>query len=169
MPTCNPAGGRCSQEEGHEGDHGLEVSPGLIIAPWANVGPTEVERLVDLGCDIWDEPLRLAKGPNGGTLVCTSESCEQSHTFVQREDRIDWSYTILGALFPDRYKSVHEMPPDMQTDYIEYKAKVGTFYTEALFVLELIDQKERERQHAVNAAGVKEYWERHKKRWWRKW
>ncbi len=156
---CNPAGGRCNRKAGHEGDHGMEVQPGLIIAPWPNVGPTKAERIIDLGCDICGEPLRMAKGPNGGTLSCTGESCDQSHTFHQGSERIDWSHVILGKLFPDRYKSAHEMPPEMQKEYIEYRAGVGTFYTEALFVLELIDQKERECQHAANAVGVKEYWE----------
>ncbi len=160
MPKCNPAGGQCNQEEGHEGDHGMAVGGGLVIAPWPNVGPTEAERIVELGCDICGESLRMAKGANGGSLTCTSGTCDQSHTFSRgRDDAIDWSHVILGKLFPSMYKSAHEMPPDMQRNWIEYRAKTGTFYTEALFILDLIDQEEQERQHAVNAAGIKEYWE----------
>lgn len=159
MTLCNPTGGKCNQEEGHEGDHGMAVGGGLIIAPWPNAGSTEVERLVELNCDICGEWLRMAKGPKGGTLSCTAESCNQSHTFAQGPERIEWSYVILGKLFPSRYKSAHEMPSEMQKEFVEYNAAVGTFYTQGVFVLGLIDQKERERQHAVNVAGVKQYWE----------
>ncbi len=161
MALCNPAGGKCNQEEGHEGDHGIAVAGGFVIAPWPNVGPTMVERIVELGCDICGEPMRMAKGADGGTLSCTSATCDQSCTF-QRSG--EWSYVIIGKLFPSRYTSGLDMPPDMRKDFVAYKLKMAYFYTDAMLVLDLIDQAERERQRIVAETGVNEFWEEVTKR-----
>lgn len=161
MPICNPAGGKCNQELGHEGDHGFAIGGGFLIAPWPNVGPTLVEQIVDLGCDICGEPMRMAKGADGGSFTCTSESCDQTHTF-KRDGT--WTYVVLGKLFPSRYKGAHEMPDAMQQDFIAYRLSQGLFHTEAMFLLELIDQEERQRQRGQAQEGVRLFWEEKAKR-----
>lgn len=52
----------------------------------------------------------------------------------------------------------------MQKDFIAYRLFQGLFYTEAIFLLDLIDQEERQRQRGLVQEGIRLFWKEKAKR-----
>ncbi len=150
---CNPVGGQCNRDAGHEGDHGMAVGGGLIIAPWPNVGPTE-DFDSDLPCDICGTLMRCARGSDGGSFVCPSESCSQSYTF----DPDGHSKVILGKMFPSLPRGAQDMSTDMRQELADYRSAEGVFLNRARVILGMIDQAEYDRLHQVDEDGLRDYW-----------
>ena len=92
------AGNTCTRKLLHEGSHGMEVAPGLIFAPWPNLG-VESGVTFPYACDSCYRPVTMRMLADGCTFDCP---CGQSATI----DRTGWSRTEF-SIWPAEVTRAH--------------------------------------------------------------
>lgn len=134
MPTnvdvcpASMGGNKCNRRTGHDGPHGLEIAPGMILAPFQ--GSThEADELTTLGCNCCDKPMYVSR--SGRAFRCSS--CSQTVFF--RADG-GWSEAVVPRMYP----ALAGMSREMQAEAVDYHYAQRIFQHRAMAILDGADE-----------------------------
>lgn len=162
MELCNDED-QCNRLLNHEGDHGYEVTPGLIIAPRRNAGKESPRESCDLTCLWCDGPMEIGQAEHGGRFYC--QKCNEVYSF---DDHGFTSYqtTIFPSSNPHKYDS------KVKEEFITHWRKKRSFTTEGMYLLGLTTAVERDAQRNDIEKAIVDWWdedERFKRPFWQFW
>lgn len=124
-----PEAPMCTRPKGHSGPHGLEVAPGLVIAPFegtSNGAPAEETQLPCKSSSCTAQ-MRMERSTDGGaTFTCPRPDCQQ----VVRL-RPDGSYT---EILRDLYPPVSAMNNSMKRRYAAHWVATERWVVDALLL-----------------------------------
>jgi hypothetical protein len=133
---------RCTRQAGHEGSHGIEIAPGLVLAPWqgSDEPGTEPPESTELRCDCCQTLLILHR--KGRTFACPK--CDQRHMFPDATTHFS---TICAWLYP----SFERMTLALKRECLAFHVESLRFAASARLLLGDISQEEFEQLNAESS------------------
>ncbi len=141
----------CNRPLNHEGIHGYEAMPGVILAPRSNHGKEYRRDPCDLICLHCDGPMEIGQAEYGGNVYCLN--CDEVYSFDEHGFASKYA-TIFPSSDPHKYK------PEVKEEFITHWRKQNSLRNEGEHLFGMKTATERDTGRKSIEKSITDWWDK---------